>query len=102
MHCQGVQGQFIRSEGVNKKVFEIQGTRKWLKDLKQRKDIKKMKYFKKCNSFKITNGKLYAELNPAAKSECTSKLRKIVKNTGDKFKVFIKAYTMNAEPYFSI
>lgn len=42
------------------------------------------------------------ELIPAAKSNCGSKLRKALRNSGDKHKIFLKVHVMNGDAYFSI
>ena len=99
MHYQGLPVTFIRPEqGQNKRIFEVTGTKKWLKNMKQRGDTS---LFMKTN-FKLKNKKVFITLNPAAKSKCASKLQKSTKKPGDKLKLFLKIYTMNGEAYFSI
>ena len=48
----------------------------------------------------IQSGKVLMELMPAAK--CASQLRKEIKNTGDKFRIFVRVVNTGKEKCFSL
>lgn len=103
MHCQGLHVTYVRTESQNRRIFEVLGTKKWLKSLKQQRDLKEHPYLAKSTKFfKLKSSKVFMELLPAGKSKCGSKLRKTMRNAGEKHRIFVKIQVTNGEAAFSI
>ena len=85
---------FIRSEGPNKRIFELKSSKKWFKDLKNSSDLNKFQ------NLKIKNGKIYLELRPCDKS--VSKLRKAIGNPGVKMNISVQVSKINGKIHFQL
>jgi hypothetical protein len=86
---------FIRSEGPNKRIFELKSSKKWYKDLKNSSNLNNFQ------NLKIKNGsKIYLELKPCDKS--VSKLRKAIGNPGVKMNISVQVSKVNGKIHFQL
>lgn len=86
---------FIRSEGPNKRIFELKSSKKWFKDLKNSSNLNTFQ------NLKIKNGgKIYLELKPCDKS--VSKLRKAIGNPGVKMNISVQVSKVNGKIHFQL
>jgi len=90
----GAPAVFIRSEGPNKRIFEIKSSKKWFKDLKNSSNLNNFQ------NLKIKNGKIYLELRPCDKS--VSKLRKAIGNPGVKMNISVQVSKINGKIHFQL
>ena len=86
---------FVRSEGPNKRIFELKSSKKWFKDLKNSSNLNTFQ------NLKIKNGgKIYLELKPCDKS--VSKLRKAIGNPGVKMNISVQVSKVNGKIHFQL
>ena len=53
VHFKGIQATYVRSEGQNKRIFELHGTYKWLKSLKDPEFRKQHPLLSKASCIKV-------------------------------------------------
>ena len=85
---------FIRSEGPNKRIFELKSSKKWFKELKNSSNLNTFQ------NLKVRNGKIYLELKPCDKS--VSKLRKTIGNPGVKMNISVQVSKVNGKIHFQL